>query len=362
MESVWSALIVVMLGLILLSLWAVLYQLIKQQGRLLLRQDDLEQRLALGGIAPVASAQSQGLAVGTPIAPLRLPDLDGKEVALENFRGQRVMLVHWNPQCGFCGLIGADLARLQADLQKRRVQLLFVARGEADANRQLAKEHGLEAPILLFKGHQGHLKAFDTLGTPAAYLMDEDGKIAKPLALGSDQVLALARAVAGAKEPGRKRLPGERDLSTSRIERHGLKADTLAPGFRLPDLNGSEVALEEYRGRKVLVVLSDPNCGPCDELAPYLRLVHQAHRDNGLAVVLVGRGDPDENRRKAREHGFAFPVVIQRKWEISKEFGIFATPVAFLINEDGVIARNVAQGIEEIKALVPVLEPAGAKM
>jgi peroxiredoxin len=140
-------------------------------------------------------------------------------------------------------------------------------------------------------------------------------------------------------------------LSESRIERNGLKAGTPAPAFRLPDLHGGTVSLEEYRGRRVLLVFTDPHCGPCEELAPHLVRLHREHRDDGPALVLVARGDPGENRRKAEEHGFEFPVVVQERWKLSKEYGIFAAPVAFLIGEDGVIARDVAKGVEEIVAL-----------
>lgn len=354
-------LVVVLLGLILASLWLVLYQLIKQQGRLLLRQDHLEQQLAGGSpSAAVAPAPPPGLAVGTPIEPFRLPDLNGKPVALEDFRGQKLLLVHWNPQCGFCDLIAPDLARLQADLKKRQVRLVLLAHGGTSANRKLAQKYGLEAPVLLIKPKEP-IKLFETLGTPAAYLVDEEGKVAQPLAVGADRVPALAQEAAS--PPGRrKRLPGERYLSTSHIERHGLKPGTPAPAFRLPDLDGRPVALGDYRGRKVLLVLSDPNCGPCEELAPRLVDIHQRHRDNGLAVLMVGRGDPEANRRKAREHGFPFPVVVQRSWEISKQYGIFATPVAYLIDEQGVISRAVAQGVEAIQALVPEPEPVPAQV
>ena len=84
-------------------------------------------------------------------------------------------------------------------------------------------------------------------------------------------------------------------------------------------------------------------------MGPERRLVRR--RDNGPALVLVARGDPGENRRKAEAHGFEFPVVLQERWKLSKEYGIFAAPVAFLIGEDGVIARDVARGVEEIVAL-----------
>jgi len=42
---------------------------------------------------------------------------------------------------------------------------------------------------------------------------------------------------------------------------------------------------------------------------------------------------------------------VQRKWELSKQYGIFATPVAFLIDEEGIIARDVATGVDAILEL-----------
>jgi peroxiredoxin len=73
-----------------------------------------------------------------------------------------------------------------------------------------------------------------------------------------------------------------------------------------------------------------------------------------LGVILVGRGNAEENHRKAEQHGFEFPVLLQdRKWKVSREYGILATPVAFLIGADGVIAREAAVGRDAILALVP---------
>jgi thiol-disulfide isomerase/thioredoxin len=78
----------------------------------------------------------------------------------------------------------------------------------------------------------------------------------------------------------------------------------------------------------VLLIFTDSHCGPCDQLAPHLVRLHRQHRDNGLALVMIGRGDSEENRCKAEAHGFEFPVALQRQWEISKAYGIFATPAA----------------------------------
>lgn len=127
-------------------------------------------------------------------------------------------------------------------------------------------------------------------------------------------------------------------------------------------MSGGTVSLRQYRGRKLLLVFSDPHCGPCDQLAPHLvRLYREQweqreqreHGHDGLDLLLVGRGDLAENRRRAEEHGFEFPVAVQRGWELSRRFGIFETPVGFLIDENGTLAEGVARGIEEILALAP---------
>lgn len=340
-----------LLTILVISLTAFLYQLIKQQGRLLLRLDQVERRL---GIDPAQSIDREsvrlqarnpaGLPVGTLLPDFELPALDGKTVSWKEFRGRKVLLVNWSARCGFCDRIAPDLAGLEPGLEKAGIRLLLLSSGTAEAEREAAAEHGLRSPILLQKPG-APIEAFQDLGTPVAYLLDEDGKTARPLAIGSDQVLDLAREVL--PKASLKKLP----LSESRIERDGLKPGTPAPAFALPDVHGGTVSLDQYRGRKVLLVFSDPHCGPCEAIAPELRRIHDQHRGNGLSVVMIGRGEPGENRRKAEEYRLDFPIALQRKWEISRQYGIFATPAGFLIDENGVIAEDLARGSEQIVSL-----------
>jgi len=338
-------------GVILISVCTLFYQLLKQQGRILLRLDDLEQSATPGLAAHAERAEFEptGLSVGAQFPAFQFPDVAGHAVGLKDLEGKRALLVHWSVGCGFCAAIGKDLALLEDAFTKQKLQLVLLSHDEASANRKQAKQLGLKSPILLVKDGSGALEVFNDFGTPAAYLLDEQGRVARPLVVGSGEVLTLARQLAAGTE--RKRLPGERPLAESRIERRGLKAGTPAPGFRLPDLSGRTVSLEEYRGRKLLLVFTDPHCGPCDQIASELARLHREHQANVLQVLMVGRGEAEENRKEARQNGFDFPVVLQKKWELSKQYGIFATPVAFLINEEGIIARDVATGADAILEL-----------
>jgi peroxiredoxin len=351
-------------GLILLTVWVFLFLLMRQQGRLLLRLDGLQRQVTDSQIAALtgsnaAAANPAGLSVGTAVAPFSLRDLAGRPVALADLKGKRALLVHWSPGCDFCAKIATALAELQPALRKHEVQMLLVSHGDMESNRKLAEEHGLECPILLVNEESQTPQVFRPWGTPVAYLLDEQGLVLEPLAVGADQVPMLAKEAALGRPP--KRFAGTRAFEDSHIERNGLKAGTPAPSFTLPDLDGRDVSLEDYRGKQLLLIFSDPHCGPCNQLGPALARLHRQHRDNGLALVMVGRGDVEENRRKAQEYGLEFPVVLQKKWEVSRKYGIFATPVAFLIGEDSVIKRDVASGTDEIIALARVSAAAEEK-
>ena len=85
------------------------------------------------------------------------------------------------------------------------------------------------------------------------------------------------------------------------------------------------------------------------DLAPALE---QFHRGGAVAVLMISRRDPEANRQKAAELGLTFPVILQRHWEISMLYGMFATPIAYLIDEQGILATDVLVGVEQIRALM----------
>jgi peroxiredoxin len=166
----------------------------------------------------------------------------------------------------------------------------------------------------------------------------------------ASQNLATPTATNG-QDTDRANRFSNRSLARSRLKRNGLKAGESAPNFQLPCLDGTERSLTDFRGRRVLLVFSDPHCGPCQALAPYLQKFCSEHPD--MSVLMISRGDPKENRAKVKEHGLTFPVLLQQRWEISRLYAIFATPVAYLIDETGLILRDVAVGVDSIKSQVP---------
>jgi peroxiredoxin len=339
------------------------YQLIAQSGRIVLRLEAVEQQVRrLGAALAQESGAAPGLAVGSPAPEFELPDLAGGRQALGQYRGRRVLLVFFNPECGHCRRLAPQLAALPPSGGDGRPLPLVLTTGDAEDNRRLVQEHGLRCPMLLQERTEV-ADRYEIHGTPTGYLIDEHGAIASELATGGEALLALARARApglpdqagpgaagNGHAPHRARGKANRGLATSRLNRNGLKAGTPAPPFRLPRLDGGELALEDYRGRRVLLIFSNPDCGPCRQLAPRLEEFHCRRPD--MCVLMVSRRDAETNREKVAEWGLTLPVVLQRHWEVSLLYGMFATPIAYLIDEQGIIAADVAQGSEAILALM----------
>ncbi len=123
----------------------------------------------------------------------------------------------------------------------------------------------------------------------------------------------------------------------TRKGRSGLKVGKKAPDFTLPSVAGTEVSLANYAGRSVFLVFVQTGCGPCHAVAPDL---NRLHRTGKYEVLVVNNGEADAVAKWAREVHAEFPVLIQDKWIVSKRYEVLATPFAFLIDEQGVIASK----------------------
>jgi peroxiredoxin len=341
------------------------YLLVRQNGRILLRLAAIEKQLGrrAGTTEREAARRPEGLPVGKAAPDFELPDLAGTRHKLSDFRGKDVLLIFFNPKCGFCTRMAADLAALPADGGEGRAVPIVVTTGDANENRKLVLKHGICCVVLL-QEQMEFASQFRAQGTPMGYRIDAAGRIASELAVGGESLLKLADLKAalppaksangkGAAHKGKQPDPS---LARSKLNRSGLKAGAVAPDFLLPRVGGGELSLADLRGRRVLLVFSDPNCGPCDELAPLLQGLHE-HRPE-LQVLVISRRDADATAAKAAALGLGFPIVMQQQWEISKRYGMFATPIGYLIDEQGIVVKGVAVGVEPILALAD--EPASA--
>src|SRR5215813_6108840 len=165
------------------------YQLIRQNGRILLRLEAIDKRLSPRGDAK--PKKEHGLRIGAVAPDFELPDLAGKRHKISEFRGKDLLVIFFNPKCGFCTKMVDDLAALPLEGENGRAVPIVVTTGDREDNLQLVGRYGIRCPVLLQKEMEV-ASQFHAQGTPMGYRIDKEGRIASELTIGSEALLKLA--------------------------------------------------------------------------------------------------------------------------------------------------------------------------
>jgi len=117
-----------------------------------------------------------------------------------------------------------------------------------------------------------------------------------------------------------------------------------APDFTLPARDGGEVRLSELKGQVVMINFWATWCGPCRQEMPLLQQIHAKYEPLGFTMLGVNV-EPDSAAAQnwLKDMPVSFPIVFDRKSEVSSSFGVEAMPSSVLIDREGRV-RHVHRG------------------
>lgn len=123
---------------------------------------------------------------GDPAPPFTVPDLEGRDVSLDAYRGAPLLLLFWNPGCPYCQQLLGLMRLWEARPVGVRPALLIVSGGEKADN----EAQGFRSTIVLDQRYQV-AEQYGVGGTPSAVLIDAAGRLASAVAAGGAHILAL---------------------------------------------------------------------------------------------------------------------------------------------------------------------------
>lgn len=354
---------VAVLGIITAQ-WGFLVHLLRQNGRLLVRLEALEGRLAKVGMVPspngVSAQPATGLPVGSEAPNFSLSGFYGETLTLESLRttGMPVMLLFSDPNCGPCTAMLPEIGRWQKEYGEK-LTISLISRGDAEENRAKTAEHGLQH-VLLQKDWEVS-QTYQVNGTPSAVLVQPNGEIGSPVMGGAEAIRALLAHAVGehAQLPIiQAQAQGEPCPNCGKVHAHngqavqqampaGPKVGEAAPEIELPDLSGKSIKLKAFRGEETVVLFWNPGCGFCQQMLDDLKEWESNSAEEAPKLLVVSAGTKEANEQM----GLSSPVVLDQEFAAGRAFRASGTPSAVLIDSEGKVASEVVVGAKAVLTL-----------
>lgn len=115
-------------------------------------------------------------------------------------------------------------------------------------------------------------------------------------------------------------------------------------GLALPDADGKEQRIDQWRGKVIVVNFWATWCAPCREEMPEFVQAQNTYGPKGLQFVGIAVDQPDKVRQFATEIGVNYPSLIGGfgAMELSKALGnnIMALPFSVVVDRQGKVAHT----------------------
>lgn len=120
----------------------------------------------------------------------------------------------------------------------------------------------------------------------------------------------------------------------------GLEIGNTPPDFELKTLAGDTVKLSDYKGKKVMLNFWATWCPPCKAEMPDMEKFYEGNKDR-VEILAVNMDTTNDVKGFANEYGITFPILLDEKNEVNRDYGIVSIPTTFFIDENGVIKQKI---------------------
>ncbi len=132
----------------------------------------------------------------------------------------------------------------------------------------------------------------------------------------------------------------------------GLGVGEKAPDFKLQTLDGKEVLLSDYRGKKVILNFWATWCPPCKAEMPHMQSFYEEQAEESNVEILAVNLMSQDNGKKAvadfvKQYGLTFPIPLDESGTAGERYDIVTIPTSYIVNTDGTIHQKIIGPMDE---------------
>ena len=299
--------------------------------------------LTLIMMASFASCNKQNEGVYAP--EFTLQNLNGETVSLSDFRGKPVMLVFWEINCTACKFQIPYIQAIYDNYSNDTIALLSINTGDkASSIQEYITSRGITYPVLLDQKHQVS-QSYGIPGVPVTFLIDAEG-IIKAYKIGA------FRNQEELENGLRDTFP---TITFASKTETGSEIGNLAPDFNLPNIDGQNTTLSEFRGKTVLLNFWVSSCAACVDEMPYFQTIFEKEVNEELVVLAINCGESIQTVQSAVDGmELTFPMLFDPGGKACTAYK-HGAPTTFLIDGNGIIKAikdEVFNSPEEIEIML----------
>jgi len=119
-----------------------------------------------------------------------------------------------------------------------------------------------------------------------------------------------------------------------------------AVNFKLKDLNGKDVSLSDFKGKKVFLNFWASWCPPCKAEMPDIEKLYGETKDSDLVILAVNIGE-DKTTVKSfiDKNKYTFTILLDLDQSIASKYNISAIPTSFFIDKEGNVVSTIRGGM-----------------
>jgi peroxiredoxin len=155
-------------------------------------------------------------------------------------------------------------------------------------------------------------------------------------------IFIFALLVGGAIYTAQKDNKQERNTAPAE-NNSGLNEGSKAPDFTLKTLDGQETSLKDYRGKKVILNFWATWCPPCKAEIPEMQRFYKEYHSKNVEILAVNLAysetKPEKINDFVKDYGITFPILLDEKNTIGKQFRAVSIPTSYFIDEKGTIKK-----------------------
>jgi len=132
----------------------------------------------------------------------------------------------------------------------------------------------------------------------------------------------------------------------------GLEKGDRAYPFELKTLDGENVKLSDYQGKKVILNFWATWCPPCQAEMPHMQNFYETKAEEmNVEILAVNLTKADKGIEKVKsfvtDYGLTFPIPMDEKGVLGSKYQAFAIPTTYIIDTKGNIQNKIVGPMDE---------------